>query len=109
MKNNNFNMGKTNDFTSDELCLLSEKWKQILKSRNIKTIPEYIKINRKKAINRLSAKKCALKKNNKFRDMEKLIEKLILENQTLKNKLNELSKNNSLKLESENFKLFYFN
>jgi hypothetical protein len=95
------------NFTQEQLVLSQKEWRELLIKNNIKNVPNKIKVERKKALNRVSAKKSASKKLQNYDRLKLYVVELVKRCKEFENENNELKeeikKNNNINLKNDQF------
>jgi uncharacterized membrane-anchored protein YjiN (DUF445 family) len=94
-------------FTQEQLTLPQKEWRELLIKNGIKIVPNKIKVERRKALNRVSAKKSASKKLQDYDRLKLCVVHLVKRCKELENENNELKeeikKNNNINLKNDQF------
>jgi hypothetical protein len=94
-------------FTQEQLTLPQNEWRELLIKNCIKIVPNKIKVERRKALNRVSAKKSASKKLQNYDRLKLCVVELVKRCKELENENNELKeeikKNNNINLKNDPF------
>lgn len=95
------------NFTQEQLVLPPKEWVKLLIKNDIKNVPNKIKVERRKALNRISAKKSASKKLQDYDRLKLCVVQLVKRCKELENENNELKeeikKNNNINLKNDPF------